>query len=105
VILPYMTKQILYATMADFKNLLQHKSIKFLDFIHPQIGEKAAELALGSCVMVLVDGVYRFYIRYFWLVMWDMILTVCASYRFSARVRTIQSEFINNSHWMLEGQG
>ncbi|XP_023634013.1 tRNA (cytosine(34)-C(5))-methyltransferase isoform X2 [Capsella rubella] len=55
VILPYMTKQILYATMADFKNLLQQKSIKFLDFIHPQIGEKAAELALGSCVMVLVD--------------------------------------------------
>ncbi|XP_010437125.1 PREDICTED: tRNA (cytosine(34)-C(5))-methyltransferase-like [Camelina sativa] len=55
VILPYMTKQILYATMADFKNLLQHKSIKFLDFIHPQIGEKAEELALGSCVMVLVD--------------------------------------------------
>ncbi|EFH45197.1 predicted protein, partial [Arabidopsis lyrata subsp. lyrata] len=55
VILPHMTKQILYATMADFKNLLQHKSIKFLDFIHPQIGEKAAKLALGSCVMVLVD--------------------------------------------------
>ncbi|KAL1190352.1 26S rRNA (cytosine-C(5))-methyltransferase NOP2B [Cardamine amara subsp. amara] len=56
VILPYMTKQILYATMADFKNLLQYKSIKFPDFVHPQFGEKAAELAMGCCVVVLVDG-------------------------------------------------
>lgn len=59
VILPYMTKQILYATMSDFKNLLQYKSIKFPDFVHPQFGEKAAELAMGSCVVVLVDGVYQ----------------------------------------------
>lgn len=58
VILPYMTKQILYATMVDFKKLLQYKSIKFPDFVLPEFGHKAAELAMGSCVVVLVDGMY-----------------------------------------------
>ncbi|XP_018468113.2 uncharacterized protein LOC108839838 [Raphanus sativus] len=56
VILPYMTKQILYATMVDFKNLLQYKSIKFPNFVQPQFGEKAAEVAEGYCVVILVDG-------------------------------------------------
>ncbi|KFK30577.1 hypothetical protein AALP_AA7G279900 [Arabis alpina] len=56
VILPYMTKQILNATIADFKNLLQYKSIKFQDFVNPQFGQNAAELAMGCCVVVLIDG-------------------------------------------------
>ncbi|KAF8109611.1 hypothetical protein N665_0094s0077 [Sinapis alba] len=59
VILPYMTKQLLYATMVDFKILLQHKSIKFLDFVHPQFGQKAAEIAEGYCVVILVDGTQK----------------------------------------------
>ncbi|CAA7020523.1 unnamed protein product [Microthlaspi erraticum] len=59
VILPHMTKQILYATMVDFKNLLQYKSIKFHDFVLPEFGHKAAELAPGSCVVVLVDGIQK----------------------------------------------
>ncbi|ESQ53256.1 hypothetical protein EUTSA_v10024482mg [Eutrema salsugineum] len=59
VILPYMTKQILHATMVDFKNLLLHKSIKFSDFVIPQFGHKAAELALGYCVVVLDDGTQK----------------------------------------------
>ncbi|CAH2076070.1 unnamed protein product [Thlaspi arvense] len=56
VILPYMTKQILYATMVDFKNLLLYKSIKFPDFALAEFGQKAAEVAMGYCVVVLVDG-------------------------------------------------
>ncbi|CAG7886025.1 unnamed protein product [Brassica rapa] len=59
VILPYMTKQLLYATMVDFKNLLHYKSIKFTDFVHPQFGQKAAEVAEGYCVVVLVDGTQK----------------------------------------------
>ncbi|CAN6984230.1 hypothetical protein IGI04_000085 [Brassica rapa subsp. trilocularis] len=59
VILPYMTKQLLYATMVDFKSLLQYKSIKFNDFVHPQFGQKAAEVAEGYCVVVLVDGTQK----------------------------------------------
>lgn len=58
VILPYMTKQILYATIADFKNLLQYKSIKFQDFVNPQFGQNASELAMGCCVVVFVNGMY-----------------------------------------------
>ncbi|KAJ0252404.1 S-adenosyl-L-methionine-dependent methyltransferases superfamily protein [Hirschfeldia incana] len=63
VILPYMTKQILYATMVDFKNLLQHKSIKFPDFVHPQFGQKAAEVAEGYCAIVLVDGTQKLSVK------------------------------------------
>ncbi|CAN7068295.1 unnamed protein product [Brassica oleracea var. botrytis] len=59
VILPYMTKQLLYATMVDFKNLLQYKYIKFTDFVHPQFGQKAAEVAEGYCVVILVDGAQK----------------------------------------------
>ncbi|CAH8344518.1 unnamed protein product [Eruca vesicaria subsp. sativa] len=59
VILPYMTKQILHATMVDFKNLLQHKSIKFPEFVHPEFGQKAAEVAEGYCVVILVDGTQK----------------------------------------------
>uniref|UniRef100_A0A1J3GWP8 tRNA (Cytosine(34)-C(5))-methyltransferase n=1 Tax=Noccaea caerulescens TaxID=107243 RepID=A0A1J3GWP8_NOCCA len=59
VILPYMTKQILYATMVDFKNLVQYKSIKFPDFVLPEFGHKAAGLAMGCCVVVLVDDIQK----------------------------------------------
>nr|KJB18229.1 hypothetical protein B456_003G041000 [Gossypium raimondii] len=53
VILPYITKQILYASPADFKHLLQYKSIKFADFVDADFGQKAADLILGCCVIVL----------------------------------------------------
>ncbi|CAN8328548.1 unnamed protein product [Cochlearia groenlandica] len=59
LILPYMTKQILYATMAEFKNLLRHKSVKFPDLVNPQFVQDAAELAMGYCAVVLVDGTER----------------------------------------------
>ncbi|KAE8706956.1 peroxidase 17-like [Hibiscus syriacus] len=53
VILPYITKQILYASTADFKHLLQYKSIKFSDFVEADFSQKAANLMLGCCVIVL----------------------------------------------------
>ncbi|KFK32820.1 hypothetical protein AALP_AA6G291900 [Arabis alpina] len=56
VILPYITKQVLYTPMADFKHLLQDKSIKFPDFVNKQLGQKVIDLAMGCCVVVLNDG-------------------------------------------------
>ncbi|KAG2286530.1 hypothetical protein Bca52824_046134 [Brassica carinata] len=59
VILPYITKQVLYTPIADFKHLLEHKSIRFPDFVNPQLSQKATDLALGCCVVILSDGAAR----------------------------------------------
>ncbi|KAL1191962.1 25S rRNA (cytosine-C(5))-methyltransferase NOP2A [Cardamine amara subsp. amara] len=56
VILPYITKQILYIPMADFKHLLEQNSIKFSDFVNPQVVQKATDLVVGSCVVIPSDG-------------------------------------------------
>ncbi|KAI3451180.1 hypothetical protein Pfo_007845 [Paulownia fortunei] len=53
LILPHITKQILYASAVDFKHLLQYKSIKFSDFVNPNFGEEALKLMLGCCVVFL----------------------------------------------------
>lgn len=53
LILPYITKQILNASLADFKHLLQYKTIKFGDFVDAEFGEKASKLLLGCCVIIL----------------------------------------------------
>nr|GMC63950.1 tRNA (cytosine(34)-C(5))-methyltransferase-like [Ipomoea batatas] len=53
LLLPHVTKQILYASPIDFKHLLQYKSIKFADFVDADFGEKASNLLLGYCVVVL----------------------------------------------------
>ncbi|KAL8151918.1 hypothetical protein V2J09_021726, partial [Rumex salicifolius] len=53
VLLPFITKQILHASAIDFKHLLQYKSIKFRDFVDAEFGEKAAQTAMGCCVIVL----------------------------------------------------
>ncbi|GLU13090.1 hypothetical protein SLE2022_297370 [Rubroshorea leprosula] len=55
VILPYVRKQILYAAPLDFKHLLQYKAVKFADFVDAEFGQKAANLMLGCCIMVLRD--------------------------------------------------
>ena len=60
MILPYITKQVLYSPMADFKHLLEYKSIKFPDFVNKQLGQKAIDLVLGCCVVILSDGAYCF---------------------------------------------
>ncbi|KAL0543244.1 hypothetical protein IC582_018334 [Cucumis melo] len=56
VILPYITKQILTISPVDFKHLLQYKSIKYSDFVDSAFGEKASNLMLGCCVIVLGTG-------------------------------------------------
>ncbi|MCD7471915.1 hypothetical protein HAX54_012711 [Datura stramonium] len=53
LMLPHITKQILYASPVDFKHLLQYKSIKLGDFVDAEFGEKASQLLLGCCVVVL----------------------------------------------------
>lgn len=61
MILPYITKQILYASLVDFKHLLQYKTIKFADFVDAEFGEKASKLMMGCCVIVLSKGLYSAY--------------------------------------------
>ncbi|KAK4256674.1 hypothetical protein QN277_006366 [Acacia crassicarpa] len=56
VILPYITKQILHASPVDFKCLLQNRAVRFADFVDTEFGEKAANLKLGCCVVVLGKG-------------------------------------------------
>lgn len=56
VILPHITKQILYASPVDFKHLLQYKAIKFMDFVDAEFGEKASKLMMGCSVIVLRDA-------------------------------------------------
>ncbi|KAI3975356.1 hypothetical protein MKX01_022118 [Papaver californicum] len=54
LLLPYISKQILRASLADFKHLLQYRSIKFADFVDPQFREKASsQIKLGCCIVVL----------------------------------------------------
>lgn len=65
VILPYITKQILHASPVDFKHLLQYKSIKFADFVDAEFGEKATNLMMGCCVIVLRKGLWRYDISLF----------------------------------------
>ncbi|KAF2292978.1 hypothetical protein GH714_034525 [Hevea brasiliensis] len=55
VILPHITKQILYASTVDFKHLLQYKAVKFKDFVDAEFGEKASKLMLGCSVVVIRD--------------------------------------------------
>ncbi|BAT73408.1 uncharacterized protein HKW66_Vig0011380 [Vigna angularis] len=56
LILPYITKQILHASPADFKHLLMNKEVKFEDFTDAKFGEKAANLLPGCCVVILSLG-------------------------------------------------
>lgn len=56
LLLPHITKQILYASPVDFKHLLQHKSLKFGDFEDAKFRENASKLQFGCCVVVLNKG-------------------------------------------------
>ncbi|KAK1315492.1 hypothetical protein QJS10_CPA06g02029 [Acorus calamus] len=53
LLLPYISKQILSASLADFEHLLKYKTIKFADFVDADFGEKASMLKLGCCVILL----------------------------------------------------
>ncbi|XP_068637636.1 uncharacterized protein [Aristolochia californica] len=56
LLLPYISKQILSASFADFEHLLKYRTIKFADFVDPSFGEKASKLMLGCCIVVLNQG-------------------------------------------------
>lgn len=58
MILPHITKQVLHAPAVDFKHLLQYKSIKFSDLVDRDFAEKASNLMLGCCVLLLNRGLY-----------------------------------------------
>ncbi|KAL5537976.1 hypothetical protein UlMin_043884 [Ulmus minor] len=53
LILPHITKQVLYASLVDFKHLLQYKFTKYPDFVDAEFGKKAENLLPGCCVVVL----------------------------------------------------
>nr|XP_010939686.1 tRNA (cytosine(34)-C(5))-methyltransferase isoform X1 [Elaeis guineensis] len=56
LLLPYISKQILCASLVDFQHLLQYRTIKFADFVDASFGEKASNLMSGCCVVVLNEG-------------------------------------------------
>ncbi|XP_014494471.1 tRNA (cytosine(34)-C(5))-methyltransferase [Vigna radiata var. radiata] len=56
LILPHVSKQILRASVIDFKHLLQYRAVKFADFVDAKFGESAANLMPGCCVIVLGEG-------------------------------------------------
>lgn len=56
LLLPYIGKQILSASFPDFEHLLRYRTIKFADFVDAAFGEKASNLLLGCCVVVLNTG-------------------------------------------------
>ncbi|RZR99145.1 hypothetical protein BHM03_00028637, partial [Ensete ventricosum] len=56
LLLPYISKQILCASLADFQHLLQYRTIKFADFVDAGFGDKASILMLGCCVIILKEG-------------------------------------------------
>ncbi|CAN4097302.1 unnamed protein product [Withania somnifera] len=53
LLLPYITKQIVYASPVDFKHILQYKSVKFGDFVDAEFREKASKLQFGCCAVIL----------------------------------------------------
>lgn len=59
MLLPHVTKQILFASTVDFKHLLQYKSIKFADFTDAEFRNQASNLSLGCCVVVWIKGLFN----------------------------------------------
>uniref|UniRef100_A0A0A8ZLX2 RNA cytosine-C(5)-methyltransferase NSUN2-like PUA domain-containing protein n=1 Tax=Arundo donax TaxID=35708 RepID=A0A0A8ZLX2_ARUDO len=55
LLLPYVSKRILYASPVDFHRLLQYRTINFAHFVDARLGEEAAFLTPGCCVVVLHD--------------------------------------------------
>ncbi|CAN6479939.1 unnamed protein product [Victoria cruziana] len=56
LLLPYMSKQRIHASLKDFVHLLKYRTIKFADFCDVEFGEKASKLSAGCCVVVLYKG-------------------------------------------------
>lgn len=56
MLLPYISKRVLYASPVDFHRLLQYRTIKFAHFVDTGLGKEAADLTPGCCVVVLREG-------------------------------------------------
>lgn len=56
LLLPYISKRILYASPVDFQHLLQYRTINFDHFVDARFGEEAASLMPGCCVVMLHEG-------------------------------------------------
>jgi multisite-specific tRNA:(cytosine-C5)-methyltransferase len=56
LLLRYVSKRLLYASPVDFHRLLQYRTIKFAHFVDTRLGEEAADLTPGCCVVVLHEG-------------------------------------------------
>ncbi|MQL73193.1 hypothetical protein Taro_005539, partial [Colocasia esculenta] len=56
LLLPYISKQILCASLTDFRNILKYRNIKFSEFVDADFGQRASNLLLGCCVVVLNTG-------------------------------------------------
>ncbi|WOK96254.1 multisite-specific tRNA:(cytosine-C(5))-methyltransferase isoform X1 [Canna indica] len=56
LLLPYTSKQIICAPLRDFQQLLQQRTVKFVDCIDACFREKASNLMPGCCVIVLNEG-------------------------------------------------
>ncbi|XP_035820079.1 RNA cytosine-C(5)-methyltransferase NSUN2 isoform X3 [Zea mays] len=56
LVLPSISKRILYASALEFHRLVQYRSISFAHFTDTRFGEQAASLTPGCCVVVLLEG-------------------------------------------------
>ncbi|XP_073010109.1 uncharacterized protein [Typha latifolia] len=56
LLLPYISKQNLCASLVDFQHLLQYRVVKFADFVDAKLGEEASNLMPGCCVVMLREG-------------------------------------------------
>eukprot|EP01018_Ginkgo_biloba_P016651 Gb_17436 [translate_table: standard] len=57
LLLPYLTKQVVYASKEDFKLLLSSRTVYFTAFHDPCFGIEASNLLPGCCVVVLREEV------------------------------------------------
>lgn len=55
LILPSITKQILYSSAVELKHLLEKRSVRFGDFLDREFGERAAKLMPGGCILMLLS--------------------------------------------------
>ncbi|KAL6859067.1 hypothetical protein ACP4OV_018069 [Aristida adscensionis] len=56
LMLPHISKRILFASPLDFYRLLQYRTINFANFVDGRFGEEAASLTPGCCTVVLIEG-------------------------------------------------
>ncbi|KAH9301592.1 hypothetical protein KI387_013175, partial [Taxus chinensis] len=53
LLLPYLRKRILYASLVDFKLLLSSRTLYFKEFQDPEFVAQASNLSIGCCAVIL----------------------------------------------------